>query len=344
LAVGVARADRIEPYLEALRGRGIEVRRAVSEPDALGSLCRYVYRMDSCLFLEPSQDGYEGGLLENGVLSLTFSGRFQSRDPRERAGRLEREIGELLERHVPGQAPPWVVAGRFDGDAARTLAEQMNRPVRILQPSDFRERIHDAPEGISMAALGGILATMAPGTRGMNLLARGVHAEGKSPRVLTAVLAAALAAAGLFLLVSPLQLEERRIEEINRQIELYKDDVRKADAVKREVDGLEDEIASIYRFKEQRPVALEILRELTAVIPKNTWLSRVRITDNTVDIEGYASAATDILPLLEASPHFKKVEFASPTLRDVRLNAERFTIRMEQEGIKSGGLEPDKKQ
>ena len=120
--------------------------------------------------------------------------------------------------------------------------------------------------------------------------------------------------------------------------------VRKAEAVKREVDGLEAEIAAIARFKTERPVALEILRELTAIVPKSTWLSRARITDTAVDLEGYSATATDILPLLEASPYFKKAEFASPTLRDARLNADRFTIRTELEGLKRNGLEPDKKQ
>jgi Tfp pilus assembly protein PilN len=236
------------------------------------------------------------------------------------------------------------MAGRFDADVAQALAEKMGRPVRILRPGDIRERIREAPEGLSMAALGGILATIVPEARGMNLLARGTHAERKRPWALTAVLAAALAAAGLFLLVSPLTLEERRIEEIDRKIDLHKDDVRKADAVKREVEGIEADIASIYRFKGERPVALEILRELTAVMPKSSWLSRARITDSAVDLEGYAATATDILPLLEASPYFKKVEFAAPTLRDARLNAERFTIRMELEGLKRNGLEPVKKQ
>ena len=344
LAVGAARADRIDPYLEALRERGIEVRKVVSELDALGSLCRFVCRTDNCLFLEPAADGYEGGLLENGVLSMTFSGRFASKDPHERAGHLAREMRGLTERHLPEKDLPWIFAGRFDADVAQSLAEKMGRPVRILNMGDIRERIREAPEGLSMAALGGLLATIVPEARGMNLLARGIHAERKRPWALTAVLAAALAAAGLFLLVSPLTLEDRRIEEIDRQIDLHKDDVRKADAVKREVEGIEADIASIYRFKGERPVALEILRELTAVMPKSSWLSRARITDSAADLEGYAATATDILPLLEASPYFRKVEFASPTLRDARLNAERFTIRMELEGLKRDGLEPVKKQ
>lgn len=178
----------------------------------------------------------------------------------------------------------------------------------------------------------------------MNLMERGAHTGRKPPRALTAILAAALAAAVLFILFSPLQIEQRRIEAIDRQIEARKDEVRKAEAIKREVEGLEAEIAAIARFKEERPVALEILRELTTTMPNNTWLSRARISDIAVDLEGYSATATDILPLLEASPHFKKAEFAAPTLRDARLNADRFTIRMELEGTKRNGLEPVKKQ
>ncbi len=50
-----------------------------------------------------------------------------------------------------------------------------------------------------------------------------------------------------------------------------------------------------------------------------------------MEIEGYASTATEILPKFEVSPHFRKVEFAAPTSRDTRLNMDRFSIKMEIE-------------
>jgi Tfp pilus assembly protein PilN len=79
---------------------------------------------------------------------------------------------------------------------------------------------------------------------------------------------------------------------------------------------------------------LNILKELTTVLPKTSWLTRVRITETNVEIEGYAGSATELLPKLEASPFFKKAEFASPTFRDARMNSDRFIIKMEIEGIK----------
>jgi len=53
-----------------------------------------------------------------------------------------------------------------------------------------------------------------------------------------------------------------------------------------------------------------------------------------VVIEGYSASATGLLPKLETSRYFEKAEFASPTFRDARMNADRFNIKMEIEGIR----------
>jgi len=97
------------------------------------------------------------------------------------------------------------------------------------------------------------------------------------------------------------------------------------------LEGVEKELNSIESFKSSRPMVLDLVREMSRVMPKNTWLSRLRITDTAVEIEGSSSAATAILSKLEASPYFKKVEFSSPTFRDTRLNTDRFFIKMEIE-------------
>jgi hypothetical protein len=55
----------------------------------------------------------------------------------------------------------------------------------------------------------------------------------------------------------------------------------------------------------------------------------MKITDKTVDIEGFSASATEIILKLENSQHFQKVEFASPTYRDPRQNKDRFVIKME---------------
>jgi Tfp pilus assembly protein PilN len=90
-------------------------------------------------------------------------------------------------------------------------------------------------------------------------------------------------------------------------------------------------------LKRNAPQALTILKELTQILPKSVWLNRVHINETNVSIEGYAASAANILPRIEASPYFAKAEFSSSTIRDVKLNADRFVIRMEIEGIRNEG-------
>ena len=191
---------------------------------------------------------------------------------------------------------------------------------------------------------GADLAGEEPFTPGINLLARGVHLRPKPPLALTVLLGAALIAAGLFWLVSPLQTEEQRIAMIDREIASRKDEVKKIEMLKKEIDGLGKEIAAINAFRTSRPLTLDLLKELTRVLPANVWLSRMRLTDSAIEIEGYADSAADTLPRLESSPHFQKVEFASPTTRDARLKADRFIVKMEVEGLpEQEGLHERKK-
>jgi Tfp pilus assembly protein PilN len=145
------------------------------------------------------------------------------------------------------------------------------------------------------------------------------------------VLLAILAAIGLIWLLSPLQSADTKITAIESEIASRRGEVKKIETMKNDLESLEKDISVIRTFGGSRATMLNLTREMTTVLPRDTWLSRLRITESTVEIEGYASQATEILPKLEASPRFKKVEFAAPTARDTRLNADRFIIKMEIE-------------
>jgi Tfp pilus assembly protein PilN len=173
------------------------------------------------------------------------------------------------------------------------------------------------------------LESLWPKAAGIDLLSKGRHQRERTPMIVTGMLCAVLLLTMIIYVMTPLRLAEKRIHELDRQIALRRDEVNKVDVVKKEIDAIQNEMTIIEQFKSKRPVVLNILRELTLLLPKGSWLSRVRITETTVDIEGYAASATELLPKLEASNYLKKVEFASPTFRDIRANAERFMIKME---------------
>jgi Tfp pilus assembly protein PilN len=210
---------------------------------------------------------------------------------------------------------------------------KIDSPVRMLNAMDAALKSSSSRGNIPYAAVGGALEFLLPKTRGLNLLSRGLRTREKTPVALTVLLALGISVAVLLYLTAPLRVERNRLSRIESEIPAKKAEARKVEALRAEADALSAEIAAISDFKESKPTALSLVKELTTVLPNSAWLSRLRINGPTVEIEGFATASTELLPKLEASKHFRKVEFASPTFRDNRMNADRFSIRMEIEDI-----------
>ena len=331
------KADSLTPYIEALREKGIPVARVTVNLACMGTLCRYNDSISDTIFLEIRKDGYEGALFSPGQIAGIFSGNFTAEDEKARIDRIATDMNPLIDaaRQTTGRSPNVLALLKDKSPALKELLKLQNgQTVRILNETDLKINLPVRDRDIPYAALGGALEALWQKAEGLNLLSKGFHEKPKSPIFITTLLIFAILVMWGFYLVSPLRIEEKRLQEIDRQLSLRKDEVRKIETLKNEIDSLDKEIASISNFKENRHMSLNILRELTTILPKNSWVSRVRITETTVEIEGYSASATGILSKLVASPYFQKVEFSSPTFRDTRMNADRFNIKMEIKGVK----------
>ena len=330
IALMAVRADRINPYLNALRERGVPVTRVMVDTAGWATLAAFAGADAAAVIVSIGNGRYEVGRLKDGLIQPFSTGTFQSAEVPERISELLPDIENRIEEIRQEGAAPRVIVGASD-DAYLGLRERLQVPVTFLRDADLNIQFPANVKTPPLAAVGSLLASLLPDRAAMNLLDRGTPQKVATPLALTAVLVAGLTALGILLLLTPLQVENRRIEEVDRQIAATRDEVRRVDNLRKEADALVEEVTTIQNFKAKKMITLDILRELTAVLPKGAWLTRVRVTDSAVDIEGYASSATELLPILEASPYFIKVEFAAPTFRDTRSNTERFVIKMELE-------------
>ncbi|MEW6416512.1 MAG: PilN domain-containing protein [Nitrospirota bacterium] len=356
----VAKADLVKPYIDALREKDIAVNRVTVNLSDIGTLCRYIDNVTDFIFFEMNGDGYEGALFLAGSITDAFAGSFITSPvpplksplsppfPKGGVGGFEGVEKSKVDTLVT-EIAPFIATAKNQGKKSKVIVvskdkihasleeqfkQQINLPVRILNETDLKFTPSWSQEVVPFAAIGGVLESLWPRGHGLNLLKKGYREIHKYPKALTLVLILSIIVMWVFYLIAPLKVEEKRLREIDRQIMLRKEDVRKVETLKKEIEALNDEISTINNFKENNPMALNIIKELTAILPKNTWLTRVRIAESAVNIEGYAASATGLLPKLEASNYFKKAEFASPTFRDARMNADRFNIKVEIEGIK----------
>jgi general secretion pathway protein L len=332
IMIWAARANLISPYIEALGKEAIVVKKVTVGLSNLGTLSYYLTKNPAPVFLAHDRYGYQGGLVVEGSLVAVIGGLFYGEDKTTKAERVIADVNALIEMAKEREFSPKVLVYPDSGEQI-VVENDLEVQVQILMDKEIQEKFYAKQSDIPCGAAGGMLESLWDKAKPLNLLGKGFQVTKKTPIVITIILLIIIAGLAAVYMMVPLQREEKILQEIDRQINARKEEVKKVESLKKEIDGLSSDIAAIKGFKDTKPMTLLIFKELTNLLPKTVWLTRTRISDTAVDIEGYANSATEIISKLEASQYFKKVEFASPTIRDTRLNADRFVIKMELEGI-----------
>ena len=74
------------------------------------------------------------------------------------------------------------------------------------------------------------------------------------------------------------------------------------------------------------PLVVDVLAELTARLPDDTWLTDLRLSDAHMQLSGYANSAATLVPIIENSPMFEGARLSGPVLPDSSVQRERFSI------------------
>jgi hypothetical protein len=96
------------------------------------------------------------------------------------------------------------------------------------------------------------------------------------------------------------------------------------------IEALEARMTSIEHILCQKDWNLEILRELTQVLPKDTLLNTYISREGTIQLVGQSCSSGDLIPELEKSPFLKDVLWKAP-LRTVSGGKDMFNIEAKVE-------------
>lgn len=124
--------------------------------------------------------------------------------------------------------------------------------------------------------------------------------------------------------------ERRDLNRLGASIAQLKTQVTFVEHQQKEADEITKELRFFESLKSSQPSKLEILRELTNILPNNAWLTNLNFSGSKVIIDGFASSASALIPLLDRSPLFQNVEFDSPITKGME-SSERFKIKLEIE-------------
>ncbi|MGH7318319.1 MAG: PilN domain-containing protein [Candidatus Rokuibacteriota bacterium] len=235
-------------------------------------------------------------------------------DPKERslaiATELRRSLGSL--HPDDGQAVGDVI---LTGDSLLPDPNWVGLPTQLAMP---------LPSGLSGITEGSpflpavALALRAP-RRGLvrtNLIPEEIRPR---PFPWPVAVTAALAALTLLLAAAIPSVttirDERALSKLSRQVDALAPRMKEVEQLVAQVERARREVDTLRGFATQHVRALPLLRELTELLPTDVWLTNLSIDRKGLELAGFAAAAAQLIPLLEASPALERVEFTSPVTK-----------------------------
>jgi general secretion pathway protein L len=119
--------------------------------------------------------------------------------------------------------------------------------------------------------------------------------------------------------------------QVNRQVDRIAPEARQVEHLLKESRDLAKQMESMRKIG-QSTDKLQILKDLTRLIPDNTWIFSLRLHKQNLEISGLSQSASELIPRLEKSGWLQKTEFASPIVTDAS-KLEHFKIKAEIKGL-----------
>jgi general secretion pathway protein L len=146
---------------------------------------------------------------------------------------------------------------------------------------------------------------------------------------LLAILAAGMLAVGIWM---PLQAQRAAAREAEAVLAEAQAKARTAADLRDELDRRAKAGSFLVRRKNEAPMMVAVLADLTRLLPDDVWLFELHVKGNEVRARGYAPAASAVLELVERGPAFRNARFTSPVTRVPGIDAERFDLTFELAG------------
>lgn len=154
----------------------------------------------------------------------------------------------------------------------------------------------------------------------------------RGPQMVRNVLAAGLAVLLLFNMALPLWMKSGYVEDLQEQTAKAAKKVKEIEKIKAGAQNLLNDVNKLTAQKQNEPAMVEVLSELTGLLPKDTWLNSFQYAKRKIQIQGLSASASALIGILEESPYFKQVSFISPVIPDRQSGQDRFQIAMEVAG------------
>ena len=148
------------------------------------------------------------------------------------------------------------------------------------------------------------------------------HKTNRTTIILT-VVACCLFMAALYI---PLLKQKHVLNKLEKEVSESRAIAVKAQVLKKKKNNaIEKSLFLILKRNDYTPI-IQIVDELTQLIPDDTWLTRFALTKGEIQLQGESDTASSMIHIVESSEYFTDAHFRSPVTRNEATKKDRFNV------------------
>jgi Tfp pilus assembly protein PilN len=294
--------------------------------------------------VQADREAFETSWVHNGALRYSHMVNFDKEPVADRAAQIRRELRSGFRAAFSFQQ--WKGPGGIDSaaiyltggkDANDLLAETKNGPDFAVSPfpvtriASHLSLTDSKPSQTVVPVIGLALRGIQKVPYTINLLPLNLRKKTKKIGIYLAIIlffiVVGLSVAWGFSSVVKKRLVLHRIEQ---EIDALKSEVAEIQAIQADTKAVEEMMTCIVEAGKEDVSHLDILKELSTILPSSVWLTNMRYRKGSLQLSGYAQSASDLIAILDGSPLFHESEFTAPITRGRDGESFKITTQVEK--------------
>jgi len=139
---------------------------------------------------------------------------------------------------------------------------------------------------------------------------------------LTALCAVLLVAA----ITIPIVQKNNAIHSVEEQVDAAAVTAREGSQLRQDLEKMADASRFLIEKKQSAILAVQLLDEISRIMPDHTWVGRLDLSDSELQLQGQSKASSSLIAIIESSPYFENARFRSPVVQVAGTDADRFHL------------------
>jgi general secretion pathway protein L len=141
-------------------------------------------------------------------------------------------------------------------------------------------------------------------------------------------------------LVLPLAIKREAVTQMLPWVDKAKNAAEKVDAMRRELEGRVANHNFLLEKRQELPTVIQVLEELTRVLPDDTWVQVLDIKGKELQIQGETASSVRLIGLFEQSSVLKDASFRAPLTKGQISGTERYQLALQIRSIEKPASAP----